>query len=247
MDVGLSAVVAIGGNAARQNAGAPAATTQNASTAPSTQPATIRFKRYVITDDQKFGGMEAFHGVMPVDWTMKGGVFWKMGLNPPDRIRIHWGDAQDVCAFDVYPPLNFAWSNEVARGIGPKPGSVNGGGNILKEPPTDQFDAFEKVIRCRCLGPILPARREEGEVADVANAIRQRLSTDPNTSYAVGVGRETFEYELNGQTVQEVISGVFKESTFKQNNPTGIRYWSVVRIHRTRLPKERLISSSRST
>jgi hypothetical protein len=50
---------------------------------PSTQPAIMRFKRYVITDDQGFQGTEVFHGVIPVDWTVKGGVLWKMALGPP--------------------------------------------------------------------------------------------------------------------------------------------------------------------
>src|ERR1700722_14581658 len=57
---------------------------------PSTQPSTMRFKRYVITDDQGFKGMEVFHGVMPVDWTIKGGVIWKMAFRSPALIRIHW-------------------------------------------------------------------------------------------------------------------------------------------------------------
>src|ERR1022692_106975 len=69
----------------------------------STPPVTMRLKPYVITDDQGFKGMEVLRGVMPVDWTVKGGVTWKMALGVPNQLRLHWGDAQDVCAFDMYP------------------------------------------------------------------------------------------------------------------------------------------------
>jgi hypothetical protein len=120
-------------------------TVEGPATGPSTQPVTMRFKRYVITDEQGFKGMEVLHGVMPADWTIKGGVIWKMALVTPDLMRIHWGDAQDVCAFDIYPAITFSWSDEVGRGGRVQPGQIQHG-DIIKEPPTDQFDAFEKVI-----------------------------------------------------------------------------------------------------
>jgi hypothetical protein len=67
--------------------------------ASSAAPAT-RFKRYVITDDNGFKGMEVFHGVMPVDWKVTGGVNWKMNLRPANLFRIHLGDAQDDAGYN---------------------------------------------------------------------------------------------------------------------------------------------------
>ena len=53
--------------------------------------------------------MEVCHGGMPVDWTVQGDVTWKMALGVPDQI---WGDAQDVCALDVYPTIRFCWTDQ---------------------------------------------------------------------------------------------------------------------------------------
>src|ERR1700722_15249951 len=125
----MAAAVLCASPAARAEDAAPAAA------APSTQPLTMRFKRYALTDDQGFQGMEVFHGIMPIDWTVKGGVTWKMALAEPELIRIHWGDAQDMSAFDVYPVINFCWSDVVGRGGRNLPGQIYGG-NIIKEAPS---------------------------------------------------------------------------------------------------------------
>jgi hypothetical protein len=202
---------------------------------PSTQPSTMRFKRYVITDDQGFKGMEVFHGVMPVDWTIKGGVIWKMAFRSPALIRIHWGDAQDLCAFDVYPPINFTW--RFSRGPGARqvqPGQISMG-NIVGEPPTDQFDAFDKVI-IQYFRPDLKDAKvvDKQKMPKVAKAIHDRINTDPNWPISVGVGRETFEYELHGQTIQEVVSGVLTMGVSRQ---MGFTNWSVSQATSERAPK----------
>ena len=169
-----------------------------------TPPATMRLKPYVITDAQGFKGMEVLHGVMPVDWTVKGGVTWKMALGIPDQTRIHWGDAQDVCAIDWYPPILFFWSNDVGRGGRFQPGQVQHG-DIIKQPPTDQFDAFDKVI-IQMMRPDLAQAKvvNKEKLPDAAKAIYAQVNTDPNWPVAVWAGRETLEYELHGQTVQEI-------------------------------------------
>ena len=202
----------------------------------SAPPATMRFKRFVITDDQGFKGMEVFHGVMPVDWTVKGDVIWKMALATPQQIRIHWGDAQDVCAFDVYPFINFTWSDPRAPGARRfQPGQITPGGLIIKEPPTDQFDAFDKVV-IQMFRPDLAKAKvvNKEKLPEVAKAIYAQVNTDPNYAVAVAAGKETLEYELHGQTVQEVIGGVLKIYASKQH---GFKCWSIIQPTSQRAPK----------
>ena len=201
----------------------------------SNQPATMRFKPYVITDDQGFKGMEVCHGVMPVDWTVKGGVTWKMALGVPDQVRLHWGDAQDVRAFDMYPTILFCWSNLVGRGGRYQPGQI-AFGNIIKQPPTDQFDAIEKVI-VQILRPDLANAKvvDKEKLPDAAKAIYAEVNTDPTWPVAVAVGKETFEYELNGQTVQEIIGGVLEIGGGQ--GPNGYKTWAVVQATSRRAPK----------
>ena len=195
----------------------------------------MRFKRYVITDDQGFKGMEVLHGVMPVDWTLKGGVTWKMALGVPNQIRLHWGDAQDVCALDEYPTILFCWSNEVGKGGRYQPGQV-AFGNIIKQPPADQFDAFHEVI-IQMMRPDLANARviNKEKLPDAAKTIYAQVNTDPSWPVAVAVGRETLEYELHGQTVQEIIGGVLEIGGGQ--GPSGYKTWAVVQATSRRAPK----------
>ena len=206
----------------------------------------MRFKRYVITDDQGFKGMEVLRGVMPVDWTVQGGVIWKMELGPPDLMRIHWSDAQNVCAFDVYPFINFTWSDPRKWAGRFQPGQITGSGMIIKEPPTDQFDAFDKVI-VQMFRPELKDAKvvSKEKMPKVAKAIYDQINNDPNYVFGVAVGRETFEYELHGQTIQEVVSGIVEETTSKQY---GFNIWSISQAtSEIALRRRRLNSSRRST
>jgi hypothetical protein len=217
--------------AGRGQAAANPSTNQPAAT----PPAAMRFKPFVINDDQGFKGMEVLRGVMPVDWTLKGGVTWKPALGIPNQIRLHWSDAQDVCAFDRYPAILFSWSNEVGRGGRWQPGQVVNG-NILKQPPADQFDAFDKVI-VQIMRPDLAQARivNKETLPDAAKAIYARVNTDPNWPVAVAVGRETFEYELRGQTVQEIVSGVLQIGGGQALG--GFKVWSVSQATSQRAPK----------
>ena len=203
--------------------------------AAATQPATMRLKPYVITDEQGFKGMEVLHGVMPVDWTVKGGVTWKMALGIPNQVRVHWGDAQDVSASDLYPTILFCWSNDVRPGGRYQPGQVSAFG-IIKQPPTDQFDAFDKVI-IQMMRPELAQAKvvNKEKLPDAAKAIAAQDNGDPSWPVAVWAGRETLEYELRGQTVQEIISGVFEVGGGQGRN--AYQTWSVRRATSKRAPK----------
>jgi hypothetical protein len=203
--------------------------------APATQPSTMRFKRYVITDDQGFKGVEVLRGVMPVDWTVQGGVIWKMALGPPDLIRIHWSDAQDVCAFDVYPFINFTWSDPRKWAGRYQVGQITPSGMIIKEPLADQFDAFDKVI-VEMFRPDLKDAKvvSKEKMPKVAKAIYDQINNDPNYVFGVAVGRETFEYESHGQTIQEIVSGIVEETTSKQY---GFNIWSISQATSERAPK----------
>jgi hypothetical protein len=216
---------------------AAAATGQPSGAQPAAAPSTaIHFKRYSITDTQGFQGMEVLHGVMPVDWNVTGGVTWRMDLGPPQHIRLHWGDAQDICAFDLYPFIGFAWGNQNnpnARRF--QPGQVSLG-SIIEPPPDDQFDAIDKVIVQNFRPDLKDAQViKKDKNPEAAKAIYQQLSTDPaNYALYVAVGREVFEYQLKGQTVQESVSGVLTITTSLRY---GFKMWSLSQATSERAPK----------
>jgi hypothetical protein len=197
----------------------------------------VRFKRYLVNDDQGFQ-MPFVRGIIPADWTVKGGVVWRMALGPPDLMRFHWGDAQDIRAIDSYPYVRFVWENPdspLARRLN-VPGRVLGH-CIVMEPPADQFDAIDKVI----VGMFRPDLKQAQVVSKeklpkVAKANYDELAKNLGPQFAIEVwaGRETFEYQLHGQTVQELVSLVFAESMFR---PSGNRGWDISYATSERAPK----------
>ncbi|HTW93687.1 MAG TPA: hypothetical protein VMD30_02765 [Tepidisphaeraceae bacterium] len=202
---------------------------------PASWPKTISLKRYVLNDDQMFH-TAILSGVMPADWNVKGGVIWKMQLGTPDLLRIHWGDAQDVRGFDVYPYLTFCWGQRIqALGIPTYMGS------IVQAPPSDQFDAIDKVIIPFFRQDLADARVVNQQKApDVAKAEYDKLSQMyPGGMFAIEVwsGSETFEYDKNGQTIQEVVSVTLDEA---ENRRLGNITWSISSANSVRAPKGEL-------
>jgi hypothetical protein len=107
----------------------------------SAAPAQMLFKQFIITDNSKFVGTEISRGIMPADWNLQGGLVWSPALVIPDQFRLHFGDAQDVCAFDMYPMGIYYWGarNPMAAGqiyIG----------RLIEPPPQDQFQALERIV-----------------------------------------------------------------------------------------------------
>ncbi len=195
---------------------------------PASQPSVARFKRFSLKDDQGFKDMEVFRGVMPVDWTVKGGAIWKQNLATPQLFRIHWGDPQDIRAFDLYPSISFSWSQAVASGkMNLQPGQVFAG-FIVEKTPNDIFEALSVAILQTCRTDLAKAKVVNQEkLPDAAKKIYDQINTDPNTAFEVAAGRETFEYTLNGQVVDEMFTGAMEASMSKVNNPNGVQYWSV--------------------
>jgi len=197
------------------------------------------YRRYSITDEQGFKGMEILHGVLPNDWRWKGGVTWRRDLAQPDLIRIHWGDPQDTRAFDVYPFMSFAWSSDADRGLY-RPGQVVLF-NIAARPPKDVFEALGQVTIATYRPELAQAKViSRTNLSEVAKQIYAQVNTDPNDAVLVAAGKETFEYELHGQIVHEVLSGVLKESRYKVNNPKAVTYWSLSYVTSERAPKGQL-------
>lgn len=209
--------------------------------APATQPASVRFKRFVLNDDQGFKGMEVFRGVMPIDWNVKGGVIWKQNLATPQLFRIHWGDAQDIRAFDLYPSVSFSWSKAVEMGRSNiQPGQVFAG-FIVAKTPSSAFDAFNTAI-IQISRPDLANAKviKQEKLPEVSKEVYDQINTDPNTAYEVAAGREIFEYQVNGQTVDEMVSGIMEASMSRVNNPNGVQYWTVVNASSRRAAKGEL-------
>jgi hypothetical protein len=215
-----------------QAANPPAASAAPTAGGPTTMPAKMIFKKYAISDTQKFQGMVILQGVMPVDWNMKGGMTWRPALGTPDMIRIHWGDAQDICAFDMYPTTKFVWSPNAVRSGRVKIGQVSLG-NVVQQTPTDQFDAIDKVI-VQYFRPDLAKAKvvDKQKMPDWATKVHDKINTDPTYPIAVGAGSETFEYQLKGQTIQETVSALVTIGSIQDT-----QWWSVGMASSKRAPK----------
>ena len=195
-------------------------------------PKTMSLKKYSVTDDQGTH-LAVFTGIMPADWSVKGGIIWKMALGNPDLLRVHWGDAHDVCAFDVYPYLTFCWGQRIAAlGIPTYMGS------IVQAPPSDQFDAISKVIVPLFRQDLADAQViNQQKMPNVAKAEFQKISqmyAGAPVQLMVYAGSQTFEYQVNGQTVDEVVTLTLDEA---YNQRLGSIAWSVSNANSVRYPK----------
>jgi hypothetical protein len=207
-----------------------------ANNAPTSQPAKMQFKKFVIKDDPKYTGMEVTEGLVPADWTVQGGPMWNMADGRPMQMRIHISDPQDVSAFDVYPNHFFYWSANAARR--PVPADTRYMGSIIERPPTDQFQAFSQVVIARDRPDLAQARIVKQEkLPEVAKAAFESLGQNPNYAKEAAAGRITFEYDLKGQTVQEEFYVVFEQAV---NQRLGIMQWQVVNVTSSRAPKGQL-------
>ncbi len=133
----------------------------------------------------------------------------------------------------MYPFVKFVWSNRAGQGPY-QPGQISMG-MIIKQPPSDQFDAFDQVI-VKMFRPDLANAKvvNKQKMPDQAKKLYDQLNTDPTWQVGVGVGRETFEYDLKGQTMQEVIGGVL---TVGHGGPNNLTIWSVSYATSQRAPK----------
>ncbi len=213
----------------------------DAQSAPTSQPSVMRLKRFSINDVQGFADMEVFHGVMPADWVVKGGVLWRPNLATPQLFRIHWGDAQDVRAFDLYPSLSFSWSQAVAMGrFNVSPGQVFAG-FIVEPTPSDAFKAFDTAILQYFRTDLQQATViKQEKLPDISKKIYDEINVDPNTAFEVAAGREVFEYTLNGQVVDESLMGVMQASESRVSNPNGVVNWQVIYASSRRAPQGKL-------
>ncbi len=211
----------------------------DAPSAPTSQPSMMRLKRFSINDAQGFADMEVFRGVMPADWIVKGGVLWKPNLATPQLFRIHWGDAQDVRAFDLYPSLSFSWSQAVGR-FDLRPGQIFAG-FIVELTPSDAFKAFDTAILQYFRTDLQQATViKQEKLPDIAKKIYDQINNDPNTAFEVAAGREVFEYTLNGQVVDESLMGVMEASESRVDNPNGVVNWQVIYASSRRAPQGKL-------
>jgi hypothetical protein len=198
-----------------------------ADTAPNSQPPTIRFKKFVITDDPTYTGMEVTRGIMPADWNLKGGVVWDLRNGRPAQFRIHFSDPQDVAAFDVYPNHFFYWSVQAQQAASIPP-DYRYMGSIVQRPPNDQFDALAQVVIARDRPELANAEVvDQTKLPDVAQAAFNNWPKMPGVMYNVAAGRVTFEYQLNNQTVDEEFFLTYKQSI---NQRLGIMNWSVENV-----------------
>jgi hypothetical protein len=207
---------------------APPAVTQ-----PASKPASAIFVPWVIKDDPTYSGMDISRGVMPKGWTLKGGVIWTLEDAFPAQFRLHWGDAQDLCAMDDYPDVYCYWDVRMARF--PQAPNSRHLGMLIARPPADQFDAIMNYV--------LPRFRPDLQQARVVEKIKKpewsKKAVDstpklPNLNYGAYSGIITFEYQKNGETVKEQIGLVFKQITSRQ---LGYDQWSLENITSARGPE----------
>ena len=189
---------------------------------------TMRFETYVLQDDPNYTGEEVAHCLIPAGWKVNGGMEWDLSNSFPAQVHMQVYDPNGPGSFYIYPNLDFYWSRENSA----FPAGTRYGGALVQSPPVDPFEAARTVL--------IPTFRPELQNAVVLETERlpkwSQLISDQTPiksdhQLLVAAGRIRFEYQVNGQPVQEDLYLVFEQNINQRLGYEGwhIRYATSVR------------------
>jgi hypothetical protein len=197
----------------------------------------LRLQPFIIMDDPNYTPLEVCRGLMPAGWVKEGGVEWDLRDDRPAQLHVHIFNPNGVAAYDIYPNQFFHWDHQAeGQNIAPDYRYM---GLLVHSPPADQFEALEQYVIPRYRPDLAQARivgkTKLKDAATVAYEIMPKLN--PNGIYWAAVGCETFEYELNGKTVQEEFFVTYEKEL---NQRLGYMGWQILNVNSTRGLKGRL-------
>jgi hypothetical protein len=160
----------------------------------------VRFTRYSVMDDPAMIGGEAFSMLIPEDWQVEGGLFWRVNPAVPAYISMRVSSPDHTESLEAFPALTFVW----AEGGIPlfKPGSIYLG-NEVEEPLEDPVVYIKQVLLPRFRKNLpLPQVTAAEELPKLAEAISEN-SKEPGLQKKFRAARVRLEYIENGRAMEE--------------------------------------------
>ena len=178
----------------------------------------MRFESYTLKDDPTYIGGEVCKMLIPAGWKVEGGVVWDMANTyfPADsKVRIF--NPQGPEAFSGYPALYYYWSWNAWSQQTMPPGT-NYSGSIVRKPIDDVFRSIAELVIPKYRRDLADARViEKEELPKLAEEASKNMLVTPGFRNIVKAGRMRFEYQENGQTVQEDVYAVLSATLNDQS------------------------------
>jgi hypothetical protein len=207
----------------------------------------MRFKTASIIDQQGTG-IEAFHVLVPSDWTVEGGVRWVLDRpgSPADAgFRATSPDSSEV--FELFPNQNFVWTdNLMTRSMFPV-GSRYFGTEV--RPPESVLQALDDVVlaRFRPGVPDLQVITRE-EVPSFGQAVAAAQQPEPGAYKRASGAKTRITYTLGGVPVEEEFWGAVETVSFTLPGAFGsstTTMWTASYLFACRAPRGRLDTDAR--
>ena len=169
----------------------------------------MRFETYSVNDDPTYIGGEVSKLLIPAGWKVEGGVVWDMtNTNFPAGSQMRIFNPQGPEAFGSYPDLYYYWSTNAMSMQTMPPGS-NYYGSIVRKPIDDVFRSIIEVAIPKYRKDLANARViEKEELPKWAEEALKNMPAINGCQNIAKAGRMRFEYEVNGQPVQEDLYAV---------------------------------------
>jgi hypothetical protein len=191
-----------------------------------------------LMDDPSYIGGEVWHFLVPAGWKTEGGVRWDLSATYPATTQMRVFDPNSAEGFELNPMLMFTWSLNQNSPLGyhPQVGSKYAGG-IYEPPVQDIYSAITKVVLPIYYKDLVSANArvvDKEELPKLAQLAVSRVIPLPGTQLNGTAARMRFEYDANGQTIQQ---DVYAAMTVQVNQQFKNVNWNISLIISQRAPK----------
>lgn len=177
-------------------AGQDARTASKASAAPN---ATLKLRKVEVNDPGI--GCTAFTMLVPVDWTIRGGVVWQMQYSNLASGQFEVRDPKSKAALEVFPVIPACWDNGGNMSMFQQ--GQNYMGNVVYPPPRDVLqyvrDVFVPLYRKDVRDVKVGAMKD---LPDVTSAVQKGVQ-EPGIEKRVSAAKVRLEYQDGGKTIAE--------------------------------------------
>jgi hypothetical protein len=163
----------------------------------------LRLRPVSIVDQQGLG-QEAFGLLVPVGWTVEGGVVWPLPLSCPypAALRIRVFDPHGADELNVFPARPFVWS---PQGIPFFPTGTFYLGSEVR-PPVDAPQYIRQYLVPRLRAHLVQSRPTGGQaLPELVAPVAAEYAGVPTK---ISAARSSFEYERQGRPMQEDVYAV---------------------------------------
>jgi len=193
---------------------------------------TIRLKTAIIKDDEKMIGGEAGQILIPADWTMEGGVVWRLHPALPACFALRASSPDRSEAVEMFPTLPFVWGGDNIVAFFP-PGSLYLGYEV-GQPVPDPANFIRSYIVPRFRPPLAQAKITATEpLPKVAEVIAARNQV-PGVVKDFRAARLRFE---GGPPDKVFTEDIYEVLVLAQPRGTDVIYWGSDRTFSFRTAK----------